>query len=323
MESEQAKRFDRIIAILIQLQSKKIVKAKDLADRFNVSLRTIYRDVKTLEASGVPILSEPGVGYSIMDGYKLPPVMFTREEAASFVAAEKLVAKYTDKVLEQNFSSAMYKVKSVLRWSEKEMIATLDNSMHIKGKPINKSRYPIPNVLDTLIASIVSKQQVQLSYQSLDADTPVLRNIEPVGLFHEHNNWYIMAYCHLRKAYRQFRTDRILDIKKLEQPFEHQHENLEYFIKEKSDKHRLEVVIETDKQKARYIKGSGRMLGQLVSEHTSNDSTTLTIHTGMDVDSFCRVFLMFADSARIIAPEYVTQRIKHIAQQLKEAVDTY
>lgn len=96
MLDETPKRFDRIVAILIQLQSKKIVKAQELADRFECSLRTIYRDIRTLEASGVPIYSEAGVGYALMDGYRLPPVMFTREEVSSFIAAEKLMQKFTD-----------------------------------------------------------------------------------------------------------------------------------------------------------------------------------------------------------------------------------
>tara|TARA_R110002073_G_C9461371_1_gene578752 strand:+ start:1636 stop:1941 length:306 start_codon:yes stop_codon:yes gene_type:complete len=99
MGRDTVNRFDRIVSILVQLQSKRIVKAQELADRFEVSLRTIYRDIRTLEASGVPIISEAGVGYSIMEGYRLPPVMFTREEAGSFVAAEKLMQKFVDKSL--------------------------------------------------------------------------------------------------------------------------------------------------------------------------------------------------------------------------------
>jgi predicted DNA-binding transcriptional regulator YafY len=96
---DSPKKFDRTLAILTQLQSKKIVRAQELAERFGVSLRTIYRDMRSLEASGVPLYGEAGTGYSLVDGYKLPPVMFTREEAASFIAAEKLVQKFTDKAL--------------------------------------------------------------------------------------------------------------------------------------------------------------------------------------------------------------------------------
>eukprot|EP01136_Pigoraptor_vietnamica_P039838 Opistho-1_new@11073 len=107
MFDESPKRFDRVIAILIQLQSKKVVKAQELAERFEVSLRTIYRDIRTLEASGVPIYGEAGIGYSLVDGYRLPPVMFTREEASSFIAAEKLMEKFIDKELGQHYQSAM------------------------------------------------------------------------------------------------------------------------------------------------------------------------------------------------------------------------
>jgi len=94
MSVDIKKRFDRIVEILIQLQSKRVVKAQELADRFDVSLRTIYRDIKSLEQAGVPLIGEAGMGYSIMDGYRLPPVSFSKEEALCFVATEKLAEKY-------------------------------------------------------------------------------------------------------------------------------------------------------------------------------------------------------------------------------------
>src|SRR5690606_29041272 len=105
------------------------------ADRFQVSLRTIYRDIRTLESSGVPIVSEAGVGYSIMEGYRLPPVMFTKEEAGSFVAAEKLMEQFTDDTLGAYFKSAMYKIKSVLRGGERDWIDAIESKV-----TINQSR---------------------------------------------------------------------------------------------------------------------------------------------------------------------------------------
>src|SRR5690606_2261481 len=234
MDRDNVKRFDRIVAILVQLQSKRIVRAQELADRFGVSLRTVYRDIRTLEASGVPIISEPGLGYSIMEGYRLPPVMFTREEAGSFVAAEKLMQKFTDKSLGAYYESAMYKLKSVMRGKEKDWVAMLESQVIIDPaqKLFNEA---IPNALEIIFESIAEKKQVYLKYQSLEADNPSERNIEPVGLFHENNYWYVLGYCHLRKAYRQFRTDRMLRIKRMDELFILEHGSIDDHRNKKED----------------------------------------------------------------------------------------
>ncbi|MGZ5248498.1 MAG: helix-turn-helix transcriptional regulator [Flavitalea sp.] len=146
MLQEELNRFDRTLAILIMLQSKKLVRAQEIADHFGVSLRTVYRDIKSLEAAGVPVIGEAGAGYTIMEGYRLPPVMFTKEEAGSFVAAEKLMQKFTDAGLGRYFESAMNKVKSVLKGNEKEWVAALEKQVWAEpsGELFNKD---VPNAL--------------------------------------------------------------------------------------------------------------------------------------------------------------------------------
>jgi len=124
-------RLDRLTAILIQLQAKKVVKAQDIAERFAISLRTVYRDVRTLEEAGVPIIGEAGVGYSLMDGYRLPPVMFTTEEATAFLTAEKFIQKFTDASTVKNYTSAMYKIRSVLRTPEKDLLENMDGYIEV------------------------------------------------------------------------------------------------------------------------------------------------------------------------------------------------
>src|ERR1700740_1562203 len=124
-------RIDRISAILIHLQSRRVVKAGDIAERFNISLRTVYRDIKTLEEAGIPLIGEAGVGYSIMDGYRLPPVMFTREEATAFLTAEKFVEKLTDTSTDAHYKSAMYKVRAILKTTEKDLLESMDGSIEV------------------------------------------------------------------------------------------------------------------------------------------------------------------------------------------------
>jgi len=310
MSDTTIKRFNRIVTILTQLQSKKIVKAQDLADRFEVSLRTIYRDIRTLEASGVPIISEAGIGYSIMEGYRLPPVMFTKEEAGSFVAAEKLMQQFTDDSLGAYYKAAMYKIKSVLRGYEKDWIDAIESQITINSSRelFNKD---IPNALEIIFESIAEKRQIYLQYQALHADTHSERLIEPVGLFHEHNYWYMMAYCHLRKDYRQFRTDRILQIKRTQTPFLLAHGALDNYLKKEDPANKTKIVILVDKQVSKYMKSNTNYYG-LISEKVKGKDVEMTFLTADVKGGFARWFLMFSDYATILEPQSLKHRVKEI-----------
>ncbi|WP_179010001.1 helix-turn-helix transcriptional regulator [Winogradskyella forsetii] len=316
MSTDSIKRFDRIVSILVQLQAKRIVKAQELADRFNVSLRTIYRDVRTLEASGVPIISEAGVGYSIMEGYRLPPVMFTKEEAGSFVAAEKLMQKFVDKSLGSYHEAAMLKIKSILRGREKDWISALEMQITVDQSQelFNKN---LPNALEILFESIAERKQFFLKYQSLQSEQPSERHIEPVGLYHENNFWYLLGYCHYRKDYRQFRTDRMLGIKRTEIPFTKTHGNLEDHLVKPDTIEKTKVVIRVDKSVARYISGSKKLHG-FISEKTMGNQVEMTFMASNVQDWFSRWYISFADYATIVEPESLKIRIKAILKKAAE-----
>ena len=318
MMDESLKRFNRIVALLIQLQSKRVITAQELAERFQVSVRTIYRDIKAIEAAGVPVAGEAGTGYSIMEGYKLPPVMFTREEASSFVAAEKLMQQLSDRSLGNYFQSAMYKIKSVLRWSEKDWVDTLDAQIVVK--PVHSLfRENISNALELLMNGIVNRQQVNIAYRSIDAAAPVNRFIEPVGLYHEHNYWYMLAYCHLRKEHRKFRTDRIYAISPTDKPFVMKHEDLSFYLKEEDDCRSAAIRIMVSKSVAKYIAGSRKYYG-FISEEEKGNEIEMVFRYYEDMEFFARWYIMFGDNARILEPESLKEKVKqvvrHIAQRL-------
>lgn len=316
MFDESPKRFDRIVAILIQLQSKKIVKAQELANRFEVSLRTIYRDIRTLEASGVPIYSEAGVGYALMEGYRLPPVMFTREEASSFIAAEKLMQKFTDVTLGNHYASAMYKLKAVLRSDDKDWVSSIESNvlMQTSEKLFNDKS---PNTLATIFESIAEKMQVILSYEAIDADGITMRHIEPVGVFHDNNNWYMLGYCHLRKDYRQFRTDRVHGIKKTVIPFSIEHEALETYLDKNKNIPTTKIQILVDKKIAKYLSSERKYHG-FVSEKKIDNKIEMTFMSCATLEGFARWYLMFGDYATILEPEGLKTRILELLEINKQ-----
>jgi predicted DNA-binding transcriptional regulator YafY len=313
---ETPKRFDRIVAILIQLQSKKIVKAQEMADRFEVSLRTIYRDIRTLEASGVPIYSEAGIGYSLMEGYRLPPVMFSREEASSFIAAEKLMQKFTDQELGKHYASATFKLKAVLQTADKDWVSNIEANVLMQpgGKLFNDKA---PDALALLFKSIAEKKQVILYYKTADTPEAVARTIEPVGVFHDHDNWYTLGFCHLRQAYRQFRTDRICQINLTEQPFTLIHQPLETYLQQDEKAcATTEVIILVDKKIRKHLEYEMNYHG-FISERPVGDHLEMTFQARDIKEGFARWYLMFGDYATIIAPEQLRNRVVELIDKIR------
>ncbi|MGJ1430901.1 helix-turn-helix transcriptional regulator [Sphingobacterium spiritivorum] len=317
MNDDSPKKFDRTVAILIQLQSKRVVKAQELADRFNVSLRTIYRDIRTLEASGVPIFGEAGTGYSLMEGYRLPPIMFTREEATSFVAAEKLMQQYVDQGIQEHFSSAIIKIKAVLKSMEKDLLSNLESQVLIQSNNKNLNTL-VPNALSVLFESISRKKKVRMHYQTIENEHPETRVIEPVGIFHENKFWYMIAYCYLRKAYRQFRTDRIQRLEALEDAFDIEHPAISEFLHKRQDVEKRKVVILMDAKIAKYLVWQRDAYGFISEERVEGGKVRLTFMTAYMCEDFARWFMMFADVAEIEEPPELKVRVHELTFKAME-----
>ncbi|MCD2423375.1 YafY family transcriptional regulator [Niabella pedocola] len=316
MSFEQMNKFDRIVAILIQLQSKRIVKAQDLADRFDVSLRTIYRDIRSLQTAGVPIASEAGIGYELVEGYRLPPVMFTREEASSFVAAEKLMQKFIDKRLGDHFASAIAKMKAVLRMADKDWISSIESQVQVRSAQ-SIFNEKVPEALSVLFDSLAQKVQVEIRYKKIASSTPEIRKIEPVGVFHENDFWYIMAYCHLRKDYRRFRTDRIQGIVKTAVPFIKEHPELQEFLNQRKEVPRTKVRIVVEPKVAAYLQWNRQYHG-FTEEKETSEGIEMTFMCGYPESDFARWFLGFGDHAKILEPVSLKDSIRSIIEKQME-----
>lgn len=218
-------RLARLTAILTQLQAKRLVTATELAGKHGVSVRTIYRDIRTLEQSGVPIVTQEGKGYSIIEGYKLPPVMFTEAEANALITAEQLIRSNTDQSFAEQYQSAIQKIKATLRYSQQSKTELLSERLQVRT-PTNShtSKY-----LMRLQAAITNYEVVYLDYLSLE-EVHSQRQVEPFALYHTQENWILVAHCRMRCAFRAFRLDRIAELRATNLQFEpHKISLQEYF----------------------------------------------------------------------------------------------
>lgn len=312
MSIDFKKRFDRIVDILIQLQSKRIVKAHELANRFDVSLRTIYRDIKSLEQAGVPIIGEAGTGYSLIDGYRLPPIVFSKEEAMSFIGAEKLMEKFMDQKLITNYKSAIYKIKSVLKAHDKELVSNIEDQIEMTKSSYNIFNKEVPHALQSFLESLGNKRQVQIHYTGVKDSFSQSRIIEPIGLFHENGFWYIAAYCLNRLDYRQFRADRVDNLKVLDSNFSKQHMSLKAYREQVlQDIKVIEIRISVGEETAPHLHWQRNSFGFVEEKHRANQVEMLFNNSG-NIEHFARWFLMFADDAHIISPAHLKILVKDI-----------
>jgi len=314
MNDHYLKKLDRVTAILTQLQSKPVVRAQDLAEKFDVSIRTIYRDVKTLENAGIPIVGEAGNGYSLMDGYKLPPIMFTKEEVLSFITAEKLMQKFSHQSLGSHYQAAMEKVRSVLRNSDKNLIQNIEKQIDVFSFHTD-SGDSLKNVIPIILESIADKTQLNIRYQTVDGRVDN-RTIETVGMFFEFNFWYIIAFCTLRKDFRQFRIDRILEISKTLNPFLQEYGQVNDYRK-KSNGNKVRAKLLVDKKIMSHLVNSKKYYG-LTEEVETEQGVELTFETEWISDGFPRWLITFADYATVLEPESLRIRLNELLVKMVE-----
>jgi predicted DNA-binding transcriptional regulator YafY len=210
-------RIDRLFAITLHLQRKQRLRAQDLARLFEVSERTIYRDIAALSESGVPIVSLPGDGYELMEGFYLPPLLFTPDEAgALFLGAQMLVAHATGQ-LPADAENALAKLALVL---PKATRAEVDRRQAILNFAIPALRFDLDEPkLATLQKAIRASRVVWLRYHAYNHNEVSEREVEPIRLTYYSGAWYVVGYCRLREDWRSFRLERIDGLKLLKKTF--------------------------------------------------------------------------------------------------------
>ena len=207
-------RTDRLLSLIVELQAKKWQRAEDLAETFEVSKRTIYRDMMALMESGVPVISSPGQGYALDEGYFLPPLSFNADESIVLLLGTDFMQQTFDAQYQSAAHSATSKIRAVLSQRLRDEVDDLQTSMRfIAVNPLDATTRP--ETLQQLRRAIIQHRTVRLDYHTRFttnqdvAGSKTTRDVDPYALVHLDNAWYVSGYCHLRHDTRNFRLDRI------------------------------------------------------------------------------------------------------------------
>jgi len=219
--------LSRLISILTLLKSKRLLTATELAQKYEVSIRTIYRDIRKLEEAGVPVVPIEGRGYSLGDGYTVAPVQFTEKQANALITAQHLVSQTNDASFVEDFKEALTKIKSVFRTSIQQKSELLHSKIHIFDTNYENIS---SNALSEIQLAITNFNYVEINYQKANDPNISFRKIEPYAFYATNHKWILIAWCHLRNDYRAFRIDRIQHFKILRSIFEDRKFNLQAYF---------------------------------------------------------------------------------------------
>lgn len=227
-------RIDRLTGMILLLQGQRVITAEQIAEHFEISVRTVYRDLSALGEAGVPIIAEAGIGYSLMRGYHMPPVMFTEEEAAALFMSGEVTEQVADESLKQSLRSALLKIKSVLPQEKRDYLARLKNVIGVwfrRGGNEDKKISLMP-VQD----AVVRRRCIALRYDTAGKGKITTRVVEPLGLVFYSRQWHLIAWCRLRKDFRDFRLDRLAGWEVLDECYHgHAGFSVKDFLREKID----------------------------------------------------------------------------------------
>jgi predicted DNA-binding transcriptional regulator YafY len=304
-------RTDRLLAIVLELQASGRRRAEDLAATFEVGKRTIYRDIQALCEAGVPVISTPGQGYALLEGYFLPPLRFSTDEALILLLGGDLMAQSFDAEYRAAAQSAGRKIAGALPEPLREEVRSLQERIRFftEGGPGDAER------LRQLRRAIVGRHTVRFGYrarQSQDgASARSVREADPYGLAHVFGTWYLVAYCHLRKDIRNFRVDRMEQLAVLSRSFERP----PGFKLERRGSTQRHLVVRAlfDPAAADWVREARSFY--TVAEEQRDDGLLVTF-TVRQEDDILDWLLSWGARVRVLEPESLRRRIAEEAAQI-------
>ncbi len=307
----------RLLSLILLLQTRSIWKACDLADELGVSERTIHRYMGMLEEMGIPIYSERGPygGFSLMRGYKLPPLVFTAEEATVLYMGAHLVGEVWGQTYRDAVTSVTAKLDNVLPDDLRQDVARARQSLVISELSAKDYR-PWEPFIHKLRECIAERRCVRLVYRGFTLEE-TCRDVEPYALTFHGGLWYLVGYCHLREAMRTFRVDRIQDLSALRTSFTlpRDFSAREYITRTMRFENHYEVVVHLDARVAPYVREhQGHWMA--LTDHADG---SVTVRFGVSGLNWAMGWVLsYGSAAEVLEPSELVTRVREAAAEIVE-----
>ncbi len=303
-------RTDRLLAIVLELQGRGQARAQDLAALFETSKRTIYRDIEALSEAGVPIVATTGQGYTLMEGYFLPPLSFTADEATTLLLGGDFVAGQFDAQYRAAVVSAERKIEAVLPERRRKELRDMRESVHMITPDGPQAPAPlVPELLGTLRRAILDRHTVRFRYHGRyagDAHAALgERYADPYSLAHVAGAWYLIAHCRQRHALRKFRLDRIERLSLTEDHFVRP-TNFRLPEEQQNDDRRVIVRVSFAGEAARWVRESRYFY--IVAQEDTDTGLLVTLRVRRE-EEIIPWLLGWGRQARVLEPRSLRQRL--------------
>ena len=308
----KVKRSDRLLAIVLELQGRDVVLAESLADIFEVTLRTIYRDMQALVEAGVPIVSAPGQGYWLMEGYFLPPLSFSTDEATLLLLGSEVMAQSFDDEYKKVAQSAAKKIDAVLDDRLRNEVNYLKENIRFFTIDSRLAAEQFAK-LQLIRSSVMDRYSVSFQYfRPFAKDTS--RKLDPYGLYQINGSWMVAGHCHLRETKRMFRLDRMEDLKVLRESFERK----DYEFERVEEARALNISLEFAPEVTRQVREKASFFITSLFEDEAGVRVELQVRALEDVLAW---ILSWGSKVKVLSPESLKDKVRDEAKQMLQSLE--
>ncbi|GGD61498.1 helix-turn-helix transcriptional regulator [Paenibacillus nasutitermitis] len=311
---------DRLLAIVLELQRNEVLRAEDLAATFETSVRTIYRDIQALSEAGVSVIGAPGQGYSLMEGYFLPPVSFTVEEAVTLLIGTDFIEHWFDVHYGSKSRTSRGKIEAILPEPIRSRASRIRKSFRLLASVEDIVRIQEKAYLEAIRRAILEERKIRFRYSKRIAETDgnrqSVRTVAPYGLVLHQGSWVLVARCELRQNIRHFRLSRMSELIELEDRFMLPADFLLDVYQPPDDRDvRVRILVQPDI--ADKVRESNNFYIETIEDHTEGLLVTLRVR---QPEELLQWVLGWGGGVVVLEPESFRHRVRN---ELKKTLKRY